>query len=84
MIKYVLRFRRRQHTTRLPYYDLVIMKKSSRMRGAVLARVGFVHYHGNKKLVAVDIEEVSKWLLRDIEVKFKVAKFISLLFNDIL
>lgn len=60
MIKYSLRFRRRTHTTRLPYYNIVIMKRISRMRGRSIAILGFVHYHGDRKIIGVNIEEISK------------------------
>lgn len=59
MLSYSIRFRRRKHTTRLPFYNLVVMVKSKRMRSSFLCNLGYIHYFGNKKVIALDIAQIS-------------------------
>jgi len=74
-----IRLRRRQHTTRLPFYNLVVMVRSKRPRGFFFSNLGYVHYFGDKKIIALDIQKISSWLLINPKVNHKAKKFLAML-----
>jgi small subunit ribosomal protein S16 len=71
----VIRLRRRGHIN-LPFYDIVLIHKNLRCRGAFIEKLGYFNPNFSERTIVIDIPRLAYWLNHGAMVHNTVKKYI--------